>query len=363
MDRGVKLSRWLGLIALALASLLSGDATILPKEQALLDWVVSEGGELRVTISRDNAGVRGLYTTQPVKKGEALLSIPRHLVLSVKNVAAAEASPQLLKEMHSPCSRLRPYLDTLPGPDGVLTAYNWPEEYIKYLADPVMEEQVGNSFKLHARNTWLGHNDDEMEMTIPEAIGRKNITLQEWEHVVSLLSSRTFSIRKGALSLVPLLDLANHDVRDINKLGNTTTVRLIAGKDLAAGEQVTITYGPMRNDELLMYYGFLDTVTDPPRLFSIDHRDFKLYEAHQLSDRPLEGPPEVLRAELTRLLGIVAALEIRLQALGPIPETQPYVASVLRAAHDMRRRALQAEIGRVERQLQRGSGGGAVEEL
>ncbi|PNW82543.1 hypothetical protein CHLRE_06g283200v5 [Chlamydomonas reinhardtii] len=330
-------------------------------EQALLDWVIAEGGELRVTISRDEAGVRGLYTTQPVKKGEVIVSIPQHIVLSVKNVAAAEASPQLLKEIHSPCSRLRPYLDTLPGPDGVLTAYNWPEEYIKYLADPAMEEQLKNSFKLHARNTWLGHNDDEMEVTIPEAIGRKNITLKEWEHVVSLLSSRTFSIRKGALSLVPVLDLVNHDVRDINQLGNSSTVDLVAGKDLAAGEQVTITYGSMRNDELLMYYGFVDTVTEPPRLFSVDHRDFKLYEANPLSDSPLEGPPEVLRTELARLRGILTAFEARLDGLGPIPDTQPYVASLLRDAHDRRRRALHAEIGRLEQQLQGASGSGGEE--
>lgn len=47
--------------------------------------------------------------------------------------------------------------------------------------------------------------------------------------------------------------------------------RIIAGKDHAVGEEVTITYGPMRNDELLLYYGFLDEVTQPPRLAAIDH--------------------------------------------------------------------------------------------
>ncbi|KAG2447795.1 hypothetical protein HYH02_007252 [Chlamydomonas schloesseri] len=359
--------RGLGLFVavLALASVLGRgtDAYITNEEQSFLDWVISEGGELRVTIGRDAKGVRGLYTKQPVKKGEVLISIPEHLVLSVKNAAAAEATPQLLREVYSPCSRLRPYLDTLPGPDGVLTAYNWPDEYVKYLADPVMEEQVTNSFKLHAKYTWLGNNDEEMEVTIPEAIGRANISLADWEHMVSLLSSRTFTIRKGALSLVPVLDLANHDVRDVNQLDNSSKVRLIAGKDLGAGEEVTITYGGLRNDELLLYYGFLDTVTEPPRLFSMDHRAYKLYEAKQLSDAPMEGTPEELRAELARLRGVLAALEERLAALGPIPQTRPYVASVLASTHDVRRRALHAEIGRVERKLQEGSNGSGGEEL
>lgn len=73
------------------------------------------------------------------------------------------------------------------------------------------------------------------------------------------------------------------------------------------------------------------------------------------------GPPEVLRTELARLRGILTAFEARLDGLGPIPDTQPYVASLLRDAHDRRRRALHAEIGRLEQQLQGASGSGGEE--
>lgn len=47
--------------------------------------------------------------------------------------------------------------------------------------------------------------------------------------------------------------------------------RIISGKAHAVGDEITITYGPMRNDELLMYYGFLDEISQPPRLAAIDH--------------------------------------------------------------------------------------------
>lgn len=51
---------------------------------------------------------------------------------------AQETAPVLLKEIHSPCSRLRPYMDVLPKPGGVLTGYNFPEEYVPYLGDQHM---------------------------------------------------------------------------------------------------------------------------------------------------------------------------------------------------------------------------------
>ena len=39
----------------------------------------------------------------------------------------------------------------------------------------------------------------------------------------------------------------------------------------------------------------------------------------------------------------------RLQAAGPIPQTQPHVAAVLESFHRMRRAALTHEIGRLKR--------------
>lgn len=43
----------------------------------------------------------------------------------------------------------------------------------------------------------------------------------------------------------------------MSSTSSSPCLSLVAGKDLAAGEQVTITYGSMRNDELLMYYGWV----------------------------------------------------------------------------------------------------------
>ncbi|GLI61626.1 hypothetical protein VaNZ11_004045, partial [Volvox africanus] len=321
------------------------------EEHSMLDWIKREGGEFKVTISRNSAGVRGVFTTENVRKGDLLVLIPDHLVLSFRNVPAAEGAPLLLKELYTPCSRLGPYLRILPNESQVLTGYNFPDMYIKYLADDHLESQVQRSFKQHCRSTFEGQNDDKMMMTIPEAIGQVNISLPYYEYVVSMLSSRTFSLRKEALSMVPLLDLMNHDIRDINQLDssvNARGVRLIAGKDLLKGEEVTITYGDMRSDELLLYYGFLDTVTSPPRLLAVDHRNFKPLEFGELVEEPLTGPEEVIHAEIVRLQRVLAKFENRLKGLGPIPDTIPNLARLLQELHDQRREAIRYELSRLQ---------------
>ena len=65
------------------------NAFMTPEEQQLMDWTLSEGARLRVTIGRNAEGVRGLFTTMDVKQGEILVDIPEHIILSVKNTGAA----------------------------------------------------------------------------------------------------------------------------------------------------------------------------------------------------------------------------------------------------------------------------------
>lgn len=64
-------------------------AIITQEEQEMLDWIRREGGDFKVTISRTSTGVRGVFTTESVRKGDVLIRIPDHLVLSVRNIPAA----------------------------------------------------------------------------------------------------------------------------------------------------------------------------------------------------------------------------------------------------------------------------------
>ncbi|PNH04549.1 hypothetical protein TSOC_009281, partial [Tetrabaena socialis] len=259
--------KWLLASALLLLAVFTGQiqGQMTAEEERLVNWVLEEGATLRVTIGRRPDGVRGLFTTQAVAKGDLLVYIPDHIVLSVKNVAASEAAPTLLKELHVPCSRLRPYLDVLPKENEVLTGYNFPVEL-----------------------RW------------------------EWPY-------------------------------------DAAACWLIAGIDLGPGEEVTISYGNLRSDDLLLYYGFLDTQTSPPRLLAVDHPKFKPYESEELVDDPhLAGSPQDIEGEMARLRAVQAAVEERLAALGPVPDHIPYVAGLMRALHEQRRHAIRHELERLQ---------------
>ncbi|GFR50920.1 hypothetical protein Agub_g13239 [Astrephomene gubernaculifera] len=322
------------------------------EEEQLMDWIAQEGGNFSVALGRNADGLRGVFTTRSARKGEVLIHIPEHLALSVKPLAAAEVAPLLLKELHTPCSRLRPYMDTLPKEGEVLTAYNFPDEYVKYLANEALESHITTAFKRHAHATFEGRNNGKMAITIPEAVGRMNVSLSYWLHVVSLLSSRTFSLRDGVLSMIPLLDMVNHDSRDENYVdAKDGGYRLIAGRDLAAGEEVTISYGSLRSDELLLFYGFLDTVTSPPQLLATDHRNYtgRFFELQPQEEEPTDAEAA---AEVERLQRLLGEFDRRLEELGPVPDTDPRVANLVRAYHAQRRLAIESELAR----LQRGEG-------
>lgn len=73
-------------------------------------------------------------------------------------------------------------------------------------------------------------------------------------------SSRAFRARvDGPPVLLPLIDMANHGGEAANSsvkvMGDDGSVALVTTKDIAAGEEVTISYGCLGNDDLLLDYG------------------------------------------------------------------------------------------------------------
>lgn len=68
----------------------------------------------------------------------SVILIPASDALPAPPLQPQETAPHLLKEMYTPCSRLTPYLEVLPKHGEVLTGYNWPEEYMPYLASDAL---------------------------------------------------------------------------------------------------------------------------------------------------------------------------------------------------------------------------------
>lgn len=90
------------------------------------------------------------------------------------------------------------------------------------------------------------------------------ITEELWQYARALVMSRSLDIGVG-LAMVPGIEAANHSndalfevfVDDEGELGGGAhSAVLLVDKDVAAGEEVFISYGHKSNQDLLLYYGF-----------------------------------------------------------------------------------------------------------
>jgi hypothetical protein len=100
----------------------------------------------------------------------------------------------------------------------------------------------------------------------------QNVDLPTFKWAVATVLARAF-FADGGLRLCPLLDMANHGaVAQGNEpesagLGifGGKGLRVVADRDYAAGEEVTISYGPKSGIEFLEDHGFVPPLGDPLR--------------------------------------------------------------------------------------------------
>jgi len=343
-------------------------------DDALLKWVKDNGAELKVYIGRNRQGVRGLFTTQDIKEGEEILSIPYHLVIKFTYKSAAEIAPVLLKELYTPCSRFGPYLKSLPRRNEVLSGNNIPLDLVKYLGVPELEGKIQMAQE-HCEA--IAKNDPEidawqLDLTVPEAVGNVNISAEEFKFVASVVNTRTLNGRPGTIFMVPVLDMANHDRSSKNymtsdpesRYKNNVAIKLVAGAEIKRGEEVTIPYGNLRNDEMLYNFGFLDP-SEPPLLITTDHHKAKDAEGahvHQTDAilRPFAGNVPELQAEVERLNNLHQQAEKLYRELGPIPQTHQAAAALVKEFQDKRLRSIKVEIERLKADI---AAGGSKAEL
>lgn len=119
-------------------------------EEALVRWFLDNGGELKVTVGPNAAGVRSLLASTDIKKGDVVASLPPRLAMRLAdtNASAAEAATVLLAERHRPASFFRPYLDSLPWPDHPtavppLTSELLPPELLPLIQHPGLVRRGG----------------------------------------------------------------------------------------------------------------------------------------------------------------------------------------------------------------------------
>lgn len=234
----------------------------------LLAWVQAQGGHCAgVHFRVEPNGQRELCASAPVSEGALVLHIPRHLLLPL---GAAHASA-IGRAAHDSRCRLSewgamalhlleerrtnglhaPYLRALPSSHAGLPV----------LFAPGLLAQWQGSYMLPAILRRRARLDDEYQRIAQRLPPAWHIAREDYLWAWCCIQTRYFDTRFGAehtQSLIPLADMPSHALapnlrwRPEALLG----MAMVAARPIAAGEPLSISYGPKSNTELLADYGF-----------------------------------------------------------------------------------------------------------
>ncbi|TMW56378.1 hypothetical protein Poli38472_006388 [Pythium oligandrum] len=126
-------------------------------------------------------------------------------------------------------------------------------------------------------------------------------SLTEFIWAYSVISSRAFAINdRQEPTLLPVIDMANHDPTDSNAIiqrtpeGNYT---LSATRAIASDEAVTISYGELSNAQLLCRYGFVLPTTVPTDSILITSTAVRTVYAHVSAGGSVESALQELEKQ------------------------------------------------------------------
>jgi len=225
----------------------------------------------------------------PIAKGALVVSLPHNLQLAQDPVSDPESLTQLIqlvpKELWGGRLALKllyeryrgdespfaPYISSLPvGFPGV--PIFWSKAELDALEYPPVSSQVVK------RCRWLvefsGMEDVQRlgrELFGADAANILSPNTLGW--ALSAVTSRAFRSggEGGTAALLPLIDMCNHDFGPsaaVSGTGDSRALNLKALRDIAPGEDVTLSYGNLSNDFLLLDYGFVvkDNACDDVKL-------------------------------------------------------------------------------------------------
>jgi SET domain len=279
-----------------------------------------------LATSSDDGGLRGVVATKDIAKGEDIISIPYELAVNLGRQGDDPTLPavQLLREyLHarqqpqqepalSEAQQRRPYYEMLPAlgsSNDYLTSTDFfTEGALRELQSPLIVEET-----LARRDRVQRRLAEEMDASENAATA---ITLEQLQWAVWIVTSRVLTVQGETPNeqyrlLIPYLDMCNHDRTSPHVLTGRAAphgaLRVVAGKNVKAGEFVNICYGggAAGNDRFVQDYGFLDSAPEAYRIV-----------ARQLTGKvrvPVEGssggkflPP----ADCERALGALGATTI-----------------------------------------------------
>jgi len=255
-------------------------------------WIKENGGDIFHVDANElpptnNDFPQGweLQASANITKGETLVRIPKRLcihpdekatdmelgpwqVLEELDSAIKEQAPEelcrdgkvrlalaVLSERTKEDSFYYPYISNLPA-----TFKGFPVFFNVTELNSIEDQQVINavkercSFLLRFTSNALRHLPHHSNDPFHGFVIDANVL--GW--AIAAATSRGFEIEPGKKVMIPFIDLANHNFRPNAqiRLAGEGDIELCAIKDISAGEPVTVSYGSLTNNDLLLNYGF-----------------------------------------------------------------------------------------------------------
>lgn len=197
-----------------------------------------------------------------IEKGEVVFTIPLEMCIGyqsplskealgnqlVRSNASIELALCLLEEKRQG-GRFQPYIAILPTQFPTLPM-TWSRQELELIQDLNVSVVIGH----RVLDICLSYCHLAEVGLLP------GVSLQEFIWAVCVVFTRQNPLPGGKLALIPGFDMCNHDAA----LGEITTgvnannqLESRAAKTFAAGDEVTIFYGPRPNDEFLSHAGFV----------------------------------------------------------------------------------------------------------
>lgn len=268
--------------------------------QSLATFVAQTGGLVADALSDGvdvDTGVRGLFVTEVVAKGDPLLVLPPGSYIGASNdeddhhddgmhggeLGSLRVFERLIVRLLEACrnktqSQLRPYLDSLPTSVPLLR--DWSAEELRSLQSASLEASAVSQQE-HCERTFR-----RLETLLAEWYSDAEERRHAFDWAESIVRSRALDVSDDAsgvrrMVLLPVFDLCNHRSRsriygapdrgdptggaDVGNeppslvVTNDGGVVMLAGHELSAGEELTIEYHSVGgNAALLRDYGFAE---------------------------------------------------------------------------------------------------------
>ena len=255
----------------------------------LINFVRSSGGQVGKGVTVEESGHLGcgLFALHPCESGTILVSLPPKAQLSYDVKSTDERLLNLIDSVPTelwggklalvllhhrvitgtPEDHFADYIAALPNTYPGLPIF-FSDEAVKALEYPPVTVEVIR------RCRWLINFSGQVLAPFQQQINKNDLdpfsgvlidsNILGWG--LAAVTSRAFRPKgtQHPACMLPLIDMANHSFTPNCKimLSKGGELNMIAARDIVAGEQLCIDYGPWPNDYFLLDYGFI--VPDNP---------------------------------------------------------------------------------------------------